>query len=704
MLRGIALAFLSMLLGLATPARAQDPTPEFPEPIECFAPLDDTGIGDAEKSAWSACEKWVWSCIRQGQEANLFDKTACQRPRSVENALLRKKLRLAPFKDPEIYEKSNALSDDFLLTILTNPLYSNQIPPVGVRIFGAYFKDPINLENLSTKFNLVLDASIMMRGLRLTNFRSEKNLSLDGSNIHGSLHLMRARIDGSVFLEKGVYDYVDMNDARIGASVEATGSVFNDEFRMHRAHVDGKVILTKARITAFAAWTSTIGSSLELRLADIRYGIDLTGATIEGDVHMQNATFGRQTLDALARCDWNPAHEANHVLNDLKLALPEDDFARVLKETVENRPVYAGKIEPNYCAKRSAADPNAALLRSMKVGGTLCLVNVSGHIETPGSVNYSRSIDTISLDNTTASTTILRWNKSASETRWQAVNFKTKNLLIGLESQPLVHYTDNLDVGVITFLNDKSREEEDKRRADVRSDEYLVSLGCDIIPDDFNTVRPSDRRTQNRIIKFFEEDRSGSAQPFSAIVKSLGSSGVNTVHLRKSLSALQNRNACTSSEFSKAMSDDSLKQFSEIWPKILSKQPAGVSKPIYLAYEFRDVLIDGGCSAWQVIHANAVGYGHEPLRLGFWIAAAIILFRALLMLDSRRHEKNFMRKPLGLAYAIDNLIPLKLYRIDPENADELPNNRGIRWYRSFHRLLGLFFAVMIFAYIYKAST
>ena len=720
MLRTLAASVALFAAVFLTPALAQDPAPEFPEPIECFAPLDDTGIGDTEKSAWTPCEKWVWSCIRQGLEANLFTKT-CVKPRTADMSGPRKKFRLVPFVEPQKYKTSNALSDKFLGKILTDLAYTAQIQPIGIRIFGAYFTDSVNLENVTTGINLVLDGSMARSGLRFTNFKSAKNVSIDGSNVHGSVFLMRARIDGSLFMERSVLDTVDLNDAHIGASVEATGALFNGELRLNRAHIAGKVILTKARLTTLMGWNANIGSSLELRLADVRVGIDLTGSTVDGDVRMPDVTFGRLISHNPRRCDWNPDTNLNqiaavqdpvdpgHILGNLKVLLPPAQFEAAWGEIVTGRDEKIGNETPNVCeAKSPSLQPDVlhnALLRDMRIKGLLCIMDVTGEIEGPAPPNGAKpSIQTISIDGTESKSAILSWMPTSSLTEWRAVNFKTEYLLVNLEpgSQPKNHYVDNLDIRVFTPL--KRGKAPELIVSLKMSDEHLVKSKCNITPGAGTIEDANQRETQNRIIKFFDEDRSGSAQPFSAIVKSLGSSGVNTVHIRKALSALQNRNACTSSEFSKALHDYSWMQFSEIWPIILAKQPAEVSKARYLAIEFRDVVFDGGCAAWQMIHANAVGYGHEPLRLVFWIAAAIAFFWLLLKFDGRQYENNFMRKPLGLAYVVDNLIPLKLYRIDPENADELPNNGFLKWYRSLHRLLGLFFAVMIFVYVYKAST
>ena len=257
---------------LSAEAAAQQPDPASIEfktyraPV-CLRPEGNLGLKPQDAGKWTACEQWVWSCIRQGKEANLYIKE-CTNPRPGNSEPnWRKPFQYAPFFEPERYQHTNALSDGFLRSILADPFYATQVEPPGVRIFGGYFANHVNFENVKTTANLVLDGSIFKQGLRFTNFESSKNISLDGSNVRGSILLMRARIEGSLFLQNGVYDTVDTRDTRIGSSLDAPSSVFNDELRIDRARIDGKINLAKARLTVFNAWSAVIGGYVEMRLA-----------------------------------------------------------------------------------------------------------------------------------------------------------------------------------------------------------------------------------------------------------------------------------------------------------------------------------------------------------------------------------------------------------------------------------------------------
>ena len=520
------------------------------------------------------------------------------------------------------------------------------------------------------------------------------------------LHLSRREIERLVGLaqgepalgplrrEHGGALEVARREKTIGASLEATGSVFNDELRIHRAFVQGKVILQKARLTALSGWNTRMGSSLEMRLADIRLGVDLTGSSIDGDVRMQDVTFGRHAANDSVRCDWDPASASNHVLNELKSSLTENDFEAAIKETVTERPSKADGVQPNSCeaAEKNAslADKTNALLRDMKIKGTLCLVDVTGEIAIAKEGQSSKHIGKISLDGTDANSTILSWKPSQSQTLWYMVNFKTNYLLINLQSQPLVHYTDNISVGAITLLKGAEPTAGSAKRTDGRSEEYLVKEKCDVTPGPNTTHAGDDRDTQDRIVAFFKSDQAAGAQPFANIVGRIEDMGVNTTHLKIALSEHKNRNACASSQL--------MRKWNELpW--------AGVGERLQTLTvdETRKFALDGVCLAGLAGLKYSVSYGHEPHNLIFWTILLVLFFAAALRLDRRNPQILNPGPPLGLTYAIDTLNPLKPYRIDRLRAEERPNSRWLRVYLAIHRLLGVVLAILAFFYIYKAS-
>ncbi len=674
----------------------------------CPVPEVKLELRPEDETAWSPCEKWVWSCILQGKEANLYEKK-CLVPRSKENNEARAKSQYEPFVNPDAHP-TNLLGDGFLRTILWQEDYAKRIPPPGVRIYGAYFKEPVNLENVAASANLVIDGSVFKRGVRLTNFRSPKNISFDGSNIRGPILMLRTRIDGSLFLQKGIYDTVDLRDARIGSSIDAARSVFTDDFRMDRARIEGKVNLVKSRLTVVNAWDTVIGGSLELRLSDIRLRVDMTGATVNGDVRMQRIAFGRKRADQVPSCDWDTTTPADHLLSELNTTYAADKQAlqRIAAETVLTRPSLEGRPAiGNICVEllkdaRFGAN-NEVLLRDMKIKGNLCLIDLTGEIDSDSGREH---LDTISLDGTQANSTVLRWKNSPSETRWHAVNFKTPYMLVNLESQPRQHFIDNMDVGFIAFVK-KDSHEPPPDASDENVDKYL----CDVTPAPENAMPAWSDAVHRRLVQFFTgpANKSRSAQPFSKIVERLEESGATSTYLKIKLSEYKLAKVCATSAVSKELSTfDDLswltfpQRLTQAWSKVRdSAETAGDAYDV--VGETNRLFWDGVCSSGITIYKYAVSYGHEPYNLFYYAILFVGLFWLLLRLDKPVPASDEPPKKLGLIYAVDSFVPLAQLRLDRRNAGALPNRALLRVYLRFHRFAGLVFAVLVFLFIYRAA-
>jgi hypothetical protein len=717
--RSFALTLLLLAMHSASTLALADEV-LFPEPEACKAPEEPLALREEDErgpGAWTDCEKWVWSCIRQGKEANLFAKE-CTVPRSPRFDALRMKLRFAPFVDPERYAAANALSDEFIRTILWAPEYRAQIPPQGVRIFGAYFADAVNLENVSTQDNLVLDATMARDGIRLSNFDGAKNLSLDHSNIRGALILLRLRISGSLFLDQGVYDLVDLRDAKIGASIDAERSVFNSGIRLDRAHIDAKVNLKKSRLTELTAWDAFIGGSLNLRLADVRLRIDLSGSVVEGDTRLQNLTFGQRTGPDPLKCDWDPALEGNHVLNELSVVLkdrpPPHTFDRAWQEIVATRPGPITNPAKNPCEPPEQTEPvpteaqakpdwylrHEVLLRDMRIKGTLCLIDLTGEIGPKGGAAGS-NLKTISLDGTQASSTVLRWQKSESRTLWRAVNFKTGYLLLNLDEQPKAHFIDNVDFGFIALVR------QGPEGSEVASDEEdLSKWQCDETPQPTTRVNADTRDAQDKLIKFFtgEANQSGSAQPFANVVARLEASGTSATALKMALSEYRLRNLCSTSAFVKTW------QQVPQWRTTLQKlrQTWTQTNPTRMGWqdglnESRKLFLDGLCYGGLLTYKYSVSYGHEPHNLFILAIGAIGFFWILLKFDKVSYDAGGKPQRLGLIYAIDTFIPMAQYRMHRRYANILPSRSVLRWYLTVHRFVGFVLVVAIFVLVVSAG-
>lgn len=716
---GIALAAVAASIILVWTSSAVGQPVEFPEPVACPV-VEDLGLAPDDDRAWSGCEKWAWSCIRYGREANFFAKK-CVELRSREANELRARFRYAPFRHPDSYREANGIGGPFLYAILTKEQYVREIHPAGVRLVGAYFDRQVNLENVTTDKNLVFDQAMFKAGLRLTNFKTEKNFSLDGSNVRGRIYLLRAVIQGTLFMEEGAYDLVDAADARIGASIDAPNSIFNAPFRLDRVKVEGKVNLIRARLTEFTAWDTTIGSKLEFRYAHVRGRIDLTGTTIHGDLRMQRMEFGRALeVHETLLCDWDLTEKDRRATNRFFLNPEHARLAgnralhdELVHEAIATRPdkIVSGD-RPCLKSQRAPASPagylrethHEVLLRDMRIGGALCLIDLTGEIRSmPPVTRPRRHLSSISLDGTDARSTIIRWKDSDSDTLWQAVHFKTKNLFIDLSSQPRRHFLDNIEIGNVSFIRPLPPERELEEQ-DEESRAYL----CDVRPGPGARFASDEAETHKRIAAFFKSaaNEAQSPQPFGEIVARLNESNSSSLALKMELSEYKLGKACTSSEYYKKM----------MRPAPPSG-PAGGTEPEVAASaisardgeviaqsieESRKILLDSACFAGLKAFKYGAAYGHQPHNILLLMAAFITVFRLLLLFDKALpgQDAALRRRQLGILYSVDMFTPF--VKLLPQHRRLRPNTGALRGYLVFHRVLGLVLTGLLAIGIYAA--
>ncbi len=80
--------------------------------------------------SWSEPERWAWAEIRVGRIADFHARHG----------------KLDP-KEPEGWDETRKLSQAFLESILVREPFKGAVPRQGVRIVGAWFEEPIGLEN-----------------------------------------------------------------------------------------------------------------------------------------------------------------------------------------------------------------------------------------------------------------------------------------------------------------------------------------------------------------------------------------------------------------------------------------------------------------------------------------------------------------------------------------------------------------------------
>ena len=281
--------------------------------VVLFAPSTVlAGIRHLSSSDWTPQEKWVWGQVSQGGIAD-FNKAKGYGG------------ELDP-REPEGWQENRILRPKFLETILLHERYRNALTRLGVRIVGAWFKEPLDLSNASLPRQLWLTHCRFDSNVSLQYLKTPYLISLDGSKFKGKL--IMGTLEGAshlVMSNTELDNEVVLYGAKIGGYLDMCGSKFKgklimdrlevtgDLFMRNNAQFDNEVLLPGAKI---GGGLDMIGSKFKDKLimgglevasslfmrdnAEFGNEVLLTGAKIGGSLDMSGSKFkGKLIMDSL---------------------------------------------------------------------------------------------------------------------------------------------------------------------------------------------------------------------------------------------------------------------------------------------------------------------------------------------------------------------------------------------------------------------
>jgi len=183
---------------------------------------------------WTEQEKWVWGKLSKGEIADFTTKEA------KEGLGIRT-------DDSQKWSETTVLSPAFLQTILLNDPYREALPWSGVKIIGAWIKEPLFLEDavfgrpwwmnkcrfekevvlsgLRTPWSISLKGSIFSAALSLLNAKVGGTLNMGGSTFTGPLNMNSLKVGQSLLMREGAqFVEVDLTAASVGKQLDISGS------------------------------------------------------------------------------------------------------------------------------------------------------------------------------------------------------------------------------------------------------------------------------------------------------------------------------------------------------------------------------------------------------------------------------------------------------------------------------------------------
>ncbi|NDU80256.1 MAG: hypothetical protein G3I11_02750, partial [Ferrovum sp.] len=236
---------------------------------------------------WTEQEKWVWGKLSKGEIADFTTKEA------KEGLGIRT-------DDSQKWSETTVLSPAFLQTILLNDPYREALPWSGVKIIGAWIKEPLFLEDavfgrpwwmnkcrfekevvlsgLRTPWSISLKGSIFSAALSLLNAKVGGTLNMGGSTFTSPLNMNSLKVEEHLFMNgKAQFTEVNLVAAKVGGTLDMGGSTFTGFLEMNRLEVRGTLNMGGSTFTGPLNMNSLkVGQSLLMREGAQFVEVDLT--------------------------------------------------------------------------------------------------------------------------------------------------------------------------------------------------------------------------------------------------------------------------------------------------------------------------------------------------------------------------------------------------------------------------------------------
>ncbi len=247
---------------------------------------------------WTEQERWVWTQVCEGREADLNQLEGAAHDTSKS----------------EGWTRIRILRPGFLETILLHEPYQEVVSHRGIRIKGAWFIEPLDLSEGTLTKPLDLDNCRFDEEVNLSHLETRYWISLGGSTFNRTFFMHRLQVGGSLRLNKGAMfhevhlsgaiikdvldlrnstfvDTLDMNSLQVGTNLWMNeGSSFH-EVQLSGAKIDGEVGMNDSSFRKTLVMTGMeVQGGLFMEEASFTK-VDLRGARIEGQVIMGGSTF-----------------------------------------------------------------------------------------------------------------------------------------------------------------------------------------------------------------------------------------------------------------------------------------------------------------------------------------------------------------------------------------------------------------------------
>jgi len=235
--------------------------------------------------SWTKQEKWVWQKLCAGEIANFNEAEGYGG-------------ELNP-KELEGWTESRILRAKFIETILLQEPYRGALTKLGVYIIGAWFKEPLDLENAIFAHRFALLRSRFDSDINLSFLKTPCLIGLSGSIFRGKLDMGSLRTDSHCFIDDGTefLDEVYLQGAKIGGQVVMVGSKFSKKLDMSTLEAGEGLFMDGAEfLDEVLLGSAKVGGTLEMDSSKFQGKINMDKIEVAQGLYMR---YGAEFSDEI---------------------------------------------------------------------------------------------------------------------------------------------------------------------------------------------------------------------------------------------------------------------------------------------------------------------------------------------------------------------------------------------------------------------